>query len=158
MLYWRSWNEKLVHNWCPNTEQTKAYGRLSTLDFGDQFFTKELMFIVCLLVCLFVCLLVCLFICLFTWCSCSSCPLFGKYEKSILSYFYETTKTNTHMTFDLEPRSKLNAQNESPYMVSYMSAIQSKSLSCIVFEIFKKKCISDLWPLTKWHWMTSAKK
>ena len=104
------------------------------------------MFIVCLLVCLFVCLLVCLFICLFTWCSCSSCPLFGKYEKSILSYFYETTKTNTHLTFDLEPRSKLNAQNESPYMISYMSAIQSRSLSCIVFEIFKKKCISELWP------------
>ena len=96
--------------------------------------TKELMFIVCLLVCLFVCLLVCLFTCLFTWCYCNSCPLFRKYEKSILSYFYETTKKSTYMTFDLEPRSKLNAQNESPYMISYMSAIQSRSLSCSFWD------------------------
>ena len=32
------------------------------------------------------------------------------------------------MTFDLGPRSKVMASNESPYRISYMSVIQSRSL------------------------------
>ena len=32
------------------------------------------------------------------------------------------------------------APNESLYMTSYMSMIQTKSLSLTVFEIFKKNC------------------
>ena len=38
------------------------------------------------------------------------------------------------LTFDLGPRSKVIAPNESPYRISYMSTIQMKSLSLIVFE------------------------
>ena len=33
------------------------------------------------------------------------------------------------LTFDLDPRSKVMAPNESPYMISYMSIIQMKSIS-----------------------------
>ena len=43
------------------------------------------------------------------------------------------------LTFDLDPRSKVMAPNESPYMISYMCIIQMKSLSFIVSEIFAKK-------------------
>ena len=47
------------------------------------------------------------------------------------------------MTFDLGPRSKVMAPNESPYtcMVTYMSdysVTEMKSLSLVVFEIFAK--------------------
>ena len=51
------------------------------------------------------------------------------------------------LTFDLDPRSKVMAPNESPYMISYMSIIQMKSLALMVTEIlpsFEKgiqKCI-----------------
>ena len=42
------------------------------------------------------------------------------------------------------------ASNESPYMVSYMSIIEMKSLSLVVFEIFAKIvfCL-DLGPRSK---------
>ena len=43
------------------------------------------------------------------------------------------------LTFDLGPKSKVMAPNESPYMISYMSTIQMESLSLIVPEIFAKK-------------------
>ena len=42
------------------------------------------------------------------------------------------------MTFDLGPRSKVVAPNESPYMISYMSTIQMESPSLMDFEIFTK--------------------
>ena len=42
------------------------------------------------------------------------------------------------LTFDLDPRSKVMAPNESLYMISYMGIIQMKSLSFIVCEIFAK--------------------
>ena len=42
------------------------------------------------------------------------------------------------MTFDFGSRSKVMVPNESPYMVSYMSTIEMKSLSLAVFEIFAK--------------------
>ena len=37
-----------------------------------------------------------------------------------------------------DPRLKVMAPNGSPYMISYMSLIQMKSLSLIVFVIFVK--------------------
>ena len=40
--------------------------------------------------------------------------------------------------FDLGPRTKVMAANESPYMISYMSITQMKSLSLVVFKIFAK--------------------
>ena len=43
------------------------------------------------------------------------------------------------MTFDLDPRSKVIAPNESPYMISYMYTIQKKSLSLIVCKISSKR-------------------
>ena len=43
------------------------------------------------------------------------------------------------MTFDLGSRSKVMAPNESPYMISYMSTIQTESISLTVFEIFEKR-------------------
>ena len=42
------------------------------------------------------------------------------------------------LTFDLDPRSKVMAPNESPYMISYMYIIQMKSLSLIVSKILVK--------------------
>ena len=39
------------------------------------------------------------------------------------------------LTFDLDPRSKVMAPNESPYMISYTCIIQMKSLSLIVSKI-----------------------
>ena len=62
----------------------------------------------------------------------------------------------TFWTFDLDPRSKVMAPNESPYMISYMCIIQMKSLAIIISEIFAKK---RFWPLTldqgqrSWHQM-----
>ena len=41
------------------------------------------------------------------------------------------------------------APNESPYMFSYMSTIQTESLSLIVFERFERKRPYDLWPWRK---------
>ena len=41
------------------------------------------------------------------------------------------------LTFDLDPRSKVMAPNESPYMISYMSTIQMESLALMVTEIFQ---------------------
>ena len=43
------------------------------------------------------------------------------------------------MTFDLGSRSNVMAPNESPYMISYMSTIQIKSLSLVFFKILKTK-------------------
>ena len=40
-------------------------------------------------------------------------------------------------------RSKVKAPNESPYMISYMSTIQMKSLSLTIFEIFAKIAFFD---------------
>ena len=54
-----------------------AYGRLSTMDLLDQFFSE---IIVCLFVCLHVCLLVCLHVCLFG------------YLEDIVADFYRTKK------------------------------------------------------------------
>ena len=48
------------------------------------------------------------------------------------------------LTFDLDPRSKVVAPNESLYMISYMGIIQMKSLFFIVCEIFAKKKHFDL--------------
>ena len=48
------------------------------------------------------------------------------------------------LTFQGHPRSKVMASNESPYMVSYLSVIQPKSLSLMVFEIFAKNILRDL--------------
>ena len=51
------------------------------------------------------------------------------------------------MTFDLGPRSKVMASNESPYMISYMSTIQMESPAHMVTEILRffekgiQKCI-----------------
>ena len=42
------------------------------------------------------------------------------------------------LTYDLDPRSKVMAPNESPCMISYMRIIQMKSLSLIVCKIFAK--------------------
>ena len=42
------------------------------------------------------------------------------------------------LTFDLGPRTKVMAANESLCMISYMSVIQMKSLSLVVFKIFAK--------------------
>ena len=49
----------------------------------------------------------------------------------------------TFWTFDLDPRSKVMAPNESPYMISYMSIIQMESLALMVTEIlpFFEKCV-----------------
>ena len=53
------------------------------------------------------------------------------------------------------PRSKVMAPNESPYMVSYMSIIELKSLSLVVYEIFAKIAFwpwaKIKWHSTKWH-------
>ena len=48
------------------------------------------------------------------------------------------------LTFDLDPRSKVITPNESPYTTSYMSTIQMESLTCMVLEIVKEKCLFDL--------------
>ena len=54
---------------------------------------------------------------------------------------FEIFDNKAFMTFDLGSRSNLFAPTESPYMISYMCAIQMKSLSLIIFEIFDKKSI-----------------
>ena len=48
-----------------------------------------------------------------------------------------------YLTFDLDPRSKVMAPNESPYVISYMSIIQMESLALMVTEILRsfEKCI-----------------
>ena len=43
------------------------------------------------------------------------------------------------MTFNLGSRSKVIAPNGSPFMISYMSTIQTECQSLVVFEIFEKK-------------------
>ena len=43
------------------------------------------------------------------------------------------------MTFDLGSRSNVMAQNESSYMISYMSTVQIKTLSLVFFEIYETK-------------------
>ena len=45
---------------------------------------------------------------------------------------------NAYLTFDLGSNSKVMPPNESPYMISYMTTMQTESLSLIVFEIFLK--------------------
>ena len=52
--------------------------------------------------------------------------------------FFEIQAKITFVTSDLGPRSKVMAPNASPYMISYMSTIQMKSLSLVIFEIFEK--------------------
>ena len=52
-----------VNHYTPHPNHM-AYGRLSTLDFGDHYF-RDILF-TCLFICLFTCLFICLFICLFT--------------------------------------------------------------------------------------------
>ena len=49
-----------------------------------------------------------------------------------------------HLTSKGHLRFKVMTPNESPYMVSYMSIIEMKSLSLVVFEIFVKMAF---WPL-----------
>ena len=45
---------------------------------------------------------------------------------------------NSILTFDLDPRSKVMAPNESADMISYMSIMQMESPSLMDFEIFAK--------------------
>ena len=56
------------------------------------------------------------------------------------------------MTFDLCPRSKVMAPNESPYMISYMSTIQMESPAHMVTEILRsfEKCIQKCYRRTDW--------
>ena len=46
---------------------------------------------------------------------------------------------SSSLIFQGHPRSNFIASNESPYMISYMSVIQTKSVSVIVFEISQLK-------------------
>ena len=48
------------------------------------------------------------------------------------------------LTFELGPRSKVMAANESPFMISYMSTIQMESLSLMDFNIVAKNSFFDL--------------
>ena len=43
------------------------------------------------------------------------------------------------LTSDLRPRSKVMAPSESPYMISYISAIQMGSLTLVICDIFEKQ-------------------
>ena len=58
--------------------------------------------------------------------------------------YFEIYAKIAFLTFDLDPRSKVMAPNESAYMVFYMFTIQLKSLTLMVFEIVDEKCLSDL--------------
>ena len=51
--------------------------------------------------------------------------------------------TFASLTFQGHPRSKVMAQSESPYMISYLSVINSEALSFTVFEIMAKNVIFD---------------
>ena len=64
------------------------------------------------------------------------------------------------LTFDLDPRSKVTAPNESAYMISYMSIIQMKSLSLIIFVIFVKIAFLtfDLGPSKRSNFFISKRK
>ena len=55
-----------------------------------------------------------------------------------VSHSFQYISENSILTFDLDPRSKVMAPNESPYMISYMYTIQMKSLSLIVSKIVVK--------------------
>ena len=55
-----------------------------------------------------------------------------------VSHNFQYISENSILTFDLDPRSKVMALNESPYMIFYMSKIEMKSLSLVLFEIFAK--------------------
>ena len=55
-----------------------------------------------------------------------------------MSHNFQYISENSILTFVHDPRSKVMAPNESPYMISYMYIIQMKSLFLIVFEIFAK--------------------
>ena len=54
--------------------------------------------------------------------------------KSLSRVFFEIFEIKARLIFDLGSRSNVKAPNESSYMISYMSPIQMKSLSLIVFE------------------------
>ena len=66
----------------------------------------------------------------------------GSHKKNEIPF--QTRSENTYLTSKGHLRLKVMAPNESPYMVSYMSIIEMKSLSVVVFEIFAKIAF---WPL-----------
>ena len=43
-------------------------------------------------------------------------------------------------SFDLDPRSKVIAPNESPCMISYMSTTQMESLALVLCMLFEETC------------------
>ena len=55
-----------------------------------------------------------------------------------ISYCFRDICKMTFLVIDLGLRSKVISPNESPCVISYRCAIQMKSLSLIVFEIFAK--------------------
>ena len=59
--------------------------------------------------------------------------------ESLSLIFFEIFEKIADLASDLGSRSKVIAPNESPYMISYMSAIQTESISLAVFEIFEKR-------------------
>ena len=96
-------------------------------------FSEIFCLLVCLLVCLFVCLLVCLFVCLLA-CLFDVTARVAHNVENKTSGLSENMKihTPTYLAFDLGPRSTFMASNESPYMISYMFVIQSRSLFGII--------------------------
>ena len=76
-------------------------------------------------------------------------PIYGflyvnKRNELSISRCFGDISENCILPLDLGPRSKVMAPNESPYLVPYISTLEMKSLSLIVFEIFAKIA---LWPL-----------
>ena len=113
--------------------------------FRWPFFQRYFVYLfVYLFVCLFVCLLACLF-------DVTARVVHNVDNKT--SWLSENMTSPQIYLFGLWPWTKVMASNESPYMIFYMSVIQSRSLFGIFWEILRKLCISDLWHLTKWHWM-----
>ena len=72
---------------------------------------------------------------------------------------FQYISENSILTFNLDPRSKVMAPNESPYMISYMCTIQMESLALLICEIFEKKSLFDLSrsPGVKFHGWISTK-
>ena len=71
-------------------------------------------------------------------------------KTTVVSFCEQYNESPSHKVY-IGPRSKVMAPNESPYMISYMSIIQMKSLSLIVFVILVKIAFmtSDIGPRSK---------
>ena len=63
--------------------------------------------------------------------------------------YFQYISENSILTFDLGPRSKVKAPNESPYVISFMCIIQMKSQSIIVFEKFDIKTCGFITPMVQ---------